>query len=120
MRQHFGSFAHGLPVRHDHGSQYRARAVQDEIAFLGAESLPAFVRAPEGTAAPSALFTPQGEPPLGAAFDIVDDQRQALLAFKHCESAWDSELIGIVSCWNCANDGVRKRTPVHRQAYTDA
>jgi putative transposase len=40
--------AHGLAVRHDHGSQYMSDHFQKEIAFLGVESSPAFVQAPEG------------------------------------------------------------------------
>ena len=35
-------------VRHDHGSQYMSDHLQKEIGFLGIESSPAFVRAPEG------------------------------------------------------------------------
>ena len=52
MRRCFGAFAQGvaagLAVRHDHGSQYVSHDFQREIAFLGIESSPAFVRAPEG------------------------------------------------------------------------
>jgi len=52
VRRHFGSFgsgvARGLKLRHDHGSQYMSRDSQAEVAFLGIESSPAFVRAPEG------------------------------------------------------------------------
>ena len=52
VRRHFGGFAkgiaRGLAVRHDHGSQYMSDHFQKEIAFLGIESSPAFVRAPEG------------------------------------------------------------------------
>jgi transposase InsO family protein len=52
VRRHFGGFAkgiaHGLSVRHDHGSQYMSDHFQKEIGFLGIESSPAFVRAPEG------------------------------------------------------------------------
>jgi hypothetical protein len=40
--------AQGLTVRHDHGSQYLSDAFQKELAFLGVESSPAFVGAPEG------------------------------------------------------------------------
>lgn len=40
--------AEGLSIRHDHGSQYMSRDFQKEIAWLGAASSPAFVRAPEG------------------------------------------------------------------------
>src|ERR671916_1985827 len=49
VRRGFGGFAagiaRGLAVRHDHGSQYMSDAFQREIAFLGIESSPAFVRA---------------------------------------------------------------------------
>jgi transposase InsO family protein len=52
VRRHFGGFAaavaRGLKLRHDHGSQYMSDHFQKEIAFLGIESSPAFVRAPEG------------------------------------------------------------------------
>ena len=52
VRRCFGTFAKGaasgLAVRHDHGSQYMSDALQKELAFLGIESSPAFVRAPEG------------------------------------------------------------------------
>jgi putative transposase len=52
VRRHFGGFAknvaRGLAVRHDHGSQYMAHDFHKELGFLGIESSPAFVRAPEG------------------------------------------------------------------------
>ena len=52
VRQYFGTFAkgvaRGLAVRHDHGSQYMADAFQNELEFLGIDSSPALVRAPEG------------------------------------------------------------------------
>ena len=52
VRRCFGGFAQdsarGLAVRHDHGSQYMSDAFQKELRFLGIESSPAFVRAPEG------------------------------------------------------------------------
>ena len=55
VRRSFGGFAkdiaHGLAVRHDHGSQYMSDHFQKEIAFLGIESSPAFVQ--RATAAPS-------------------------------------------------------------------
>ena len=59
--------ARGLAVRHDHGSQYMSDAFQKELAFLGIESSPAFVRAPGGQRLRRALHpNPEGEPPLGA------------------------------------------------------
>jgi hypothetical protein len=43
VRRYFGGFAanvaHGLAVRHDHGSQYMSDHFQREIAFLGIEKL---------------------------------------------------------------------------------
>ena len=50
--RHFGAIekdvAKGLSLRHDHGSNYLSGDFQDEIAFLGIESSPSFVRQPEG------------------------------------------------------------------------
>ena len=54
VRHSFGAFAKdiarpaGLKLRHDHGSQFVSHAFQEEIAFLGIESSPSFVRSPEG------------------------------------------------------------------------
>ena len=61
VREHFGSFtksvARGLSVRHDHGSQYMSRVFvfQDEIAFLGAKSSPAFVRPHASVGSPEVI-----------------------------------------------------------------
>ena len=52
VHQHFGGFqsgaAEGLRLRHDHPSQFMSDNLQNELAFLGIESPPAFVREPEG------------------------------------------------------------------------
>ena len=52
VRDHFGglapAIAHGLAIRHDHGSVYLSGDFQAEITFLGMTSSPAFVRQPEG------------------------------------------------------------------------
>ena len=62
VRRRFGGFAagiaHGLALRHDHGSRYMADAFQKELRFLGIGSSPAFVRAPGGMAAPNASSLP--------------------------------------------------------------
>lgn len=42
------NLAAGVRLRHDHGSVYTSEYFQREIGFLGLESSPAFVRAPEG------------------------------------------------------------------------
>jgi len=51
VRERFGRIgekvARGLLLRHDHGTQYMADDFQEEIAFLGIESSPSFVRAPD-------------------------------------------------------------------------
>ena len=87
VRQHFGGFdkgvASGLSVRHDHGSQYMSRTFQGEIAFLGAESSPAFVRAPEGNGCAERFIRTLKENLLWVqTFDTAEDLRRALLAFK--------------------------------------
>ena len=52
LHEHFGGFAegvaYGVRLRHDHGSQFMSDDFQNEIAFLGIETSPAFVRDPEG------------------------------------------------------------------------
>jgi len=52
VREQFGGFAEGVAcgvrLRHDHGSQFMSDDFQNEIAFLGIASSPAFVREPEG------------------------------------------------------------------------
>ena len=42
------AIAAGLKLRHDNGSQFVSRAFQAELRFLGMDSSPSFVRAPEG------------------------------------------------------------------------
>ena len=87
VRRHFGLFAKGiaagLSIRHDHGSQYMSAVFQSEIAFLGAESSPAFVRAPEGNGCAERFIRTLKENLLWVnSFDTVEDLRRALLAFK--------------------------------------
>ncbi len=52
VRERFGGYgadlAHGLTLRHDHGSQFMSDDYQAEIRFLGITSSPAYVREPEG------------------------------------------------------------------------
>ena len=51
VRNYCGGFragaAAGIRNRHDHGSQYMSDDYQAEIAFLGMQSSPSFVRQPE-------------------------------------------------------------------------
>ena len=91
MRRCFGAFgkdvARGLALRHDHGSQYLSHDFQREIAFLGIESSPAFVRAPEGNGCAERFIRTLKENLLWVllwvrTFDTVEELRRALLAFR--------------------------------------
>ena len=87
VRRHFGGFARGiargLAVRHDHGSQYMSDHFQKEIAFLGIESSPAFVRAPEGNGCAERFIRTLKENLLWVrSFETIEELRQALLVFQ--------------------------------------
>ena len=86
-REYFGAFtpraAQGLTLRHDHGSQYMSHDFQEEIAFLGITSSPAFVRAPEGNGVAERFVRILKENLLWVrTFGTVEELRQALLEFK--------------------------------------
>ena len=88
VRAHCGAFgqdvAHGLMLRHDHGSQYMSQVFQDEIAFLGIESSPAFVREPQGNGCAERFIRTLKENLLWIkTFDTVEELRVALLEFKY-------------------------------------
>ena len=87
VRQHFGGFAkaiaRGLAVRHDHGSQYMSDHFQKELAFLGIESSPAFVRAPEGNGCAERFIRTLKENLLWVrTFDTIEQLRHALIEFR--------------------------------------
>jgi transposase InsO family protein len=92
VRRHFGGFAkgvaRGLAIRHDHGSQYMARAFRRELRFLGIESSPAFVRAPEGNGCAERFIRTLKENLLWVrTFATVEELRRALLAFREVYNA---------------------------------
>ena len=92
MRRHFGGFAkgvaHGLAVRHDHGSQYMAHDFRKELRFLGIASSPAFIRAPEGNGCAERFIRTLKENLLWVrSFATVEELRQALLAFREVYNA---------------------------------
>jgi len=103
VRQRFGGFAkaiaHGLSVRHDHGSQYMSHQFQTEIAFLGIESSPAFVRAPEGNGCAERFIRTLKENLLWVrTFETIEELRQALLAFRETyNTAWLIERHGFLT-----------------------
>jgi transposase InsO family protein len=76
--------ATGLSLRHDNGSQYVADDFQREIAFLGIESSPSFVRAPEGNGCAERIIRTLKEQLLWVrSFATVEELRIALEAWRH-------------------------------------
>jgi putative transposase len=100
VRERFGAFAEaiagGLKLRHDHGSQFVAHDFQAEIAFLGIESSPAFVREPEGNGCAERFIRTLKENLLWVRrFATVEELRQALLAFqRRYNQSWIVERHG--------------------------
>jgi len=87
VREYFGAFApqaaRGLTLRHDHGSQYMSHDFQEELAFLGIKSSPAFVLAPEGNGCAERFVRILKENLLWVrTFRTLEELRQALLEFK--------------------------------------
>jgi transposase InsO family protein len=103
VRHSFGAFAKniaaGLALRHDHGSQYMAHDFQTELAFLGIESSPAFLRAPEGNGCAERFIRTLKENLLWVrTFTTIEELRQALLAFRDTyNSIWLIERHGFRS-----------------------
>src|SRR3712207_5680712 len=103
VRRHFGAFAKdaacGLAVRHDHGSQYMSDHFQKELAFLGIESSPAFVRSPEGNGCAERFIRTLKENLLWVrTFETVEELRQALLAFRETyNTTWLIERHGFLT-----------------------
>jgi transposase InsO family protein len=103
VRQHFGGFAQaiarGLAVRHDHGSQYMSDHFQKELTFLGIESSPAFVRAPEGNGCAERFIRTLKENLLWVrTFETIEELRQALLAFRETyNTTWLVERHGFLT-----------------------
>ena len=87
VREHFGEVAEdvasGLVIRHDHGSQDISDHFQNELRFLGIESSPSFVGAPEGNGIAERFMRTLKEQLLWVShFEDVEDLRQRLLAFR--------------------------------------
>ncbi len=82
FRRYGADVANGLKLRHDHGSQYMSDDFQGEIKFLGIESSPAFVRAPEGNGCAERFIRTLKEQLLWVrTFRNVEELRQALHAW---------------------------------------
>lgn len=86
-RTAFGSVSQaisaGLKLRHDNGSQFVSRAYQAEIRFLGMESSPSFVRAPEGNGCIERFWRTLKEQLLWIRpFKDIDELNRELQAFR--------------------------------------
>ena len=87
VREHWGSLAEGvakgLVLRHDHGPQYMSQVFQRELRFLGVESSPSFIRAPEGNGVAERFIRTLKEQLLWVrTFETVEELREALGEFK--------------------------------------
>jgi putative transposase len=88
VKEYFGAFsaqvAVGLRLRHDHGSVYMSDDFQTEVAFLGMEPSPAFVRQPEGNGCIERFFRTLKEQLLWVRrFRDLDQLQGALAEFRH-------------------------------------
>ena len=91
VRERFGAIgkgvAHGLRLRHDHGSNYLADDFQQEVAFFGIDSSPSFVREPEGNGVAERFIRTLKENLLWVrSFNTIEELRLALLEFKRTTS----------------------------------
>ena len=92
--RHFGAIerdiAKGLSLRHDHGSNYMSGDFQDEIAFLGLESSPSFVRQPEGNGVAERFIRTLKENFLWVhTLETIEELRRALRDFvAHYNATW--------------------------------
>ncbi|MCX6546792.1 MAG: integrase core domain-containing protein, partial [Acidobacteria bacterium] len=77
------AIASGLKLRHDNGSQFISRAFQAELRFLGMDSSPSFVRAPEGNGCIERFWRTLKEQLLWLhTFSNIEDLNQALQEFR--------------------------------------
>ena len=115
VRRCFGAFAktvaQDLAVRHDHGSQYMSDAFQTELACLGIESSPAFVRAPEGNGCAERFIRTLKETLLWVrSFDTIEQLDHALIEFRDTDNA----------TWLIERHGVRPPAAIHAEQLPTA
>lgn len=103
VRDYCGGFragaAAGIRNRHDHGSQYLSNDYQAEIAFLGMESSPSFVRQPEGNGCVERFIRTLKEQLLWVrTFQTIEELRQALAEFRErYNQRWIVERLGYLT-----------------------
>ena len=73
----------GVELRHDHGSPFVSYVFQQEIALLGLESSPSYMREPEGNGCAERFIRTLKEQLLWLRrFETVEELRLALHEFK--------------------------------------
>jgi len=103
VRDYCGGFragaAAGIRNRHDHGSQYRSGDYQAEIAFLGMESSPSFVRQPECNGCVERFIRTLKEQLLWVrTFQNVEELRCALAEFRErYNQRWIVQRLGYLT-----------------------
>jgi transposase InsO family protein len=103
VRDYCGGFRAGAAVgirnRHDHGSQYMSDDYQAEIAFLGMESSPSFVRQPECNGCVERFIRTLKEQLLWVrTFQNVEELRQALAEFRErYNQRWIVQRLGYLT-----------------------
>jgi transposase InsO family protein len=103
VRDYCGGFragaAAGIRNRHDHGSQYMSDDYQAEIAFLGMESSPSFVRQPECNGCVERFIRTLKEQLLWVrVFRNVEELRCALAEFRErYNQRWIVQRLGYLT-----------------------
>jgi len=103
VRDYCGGFragaAAGIRNRHDHGSQYMSDDYQAEIAFLGMESSPSFVRQPECNGCVERFIRTLKEQLLWVrVFQDVEELRCALAEFRErYNQRWIVQRLGYLT-----------------------
>jgi transposase InsO family protein len=103
VRDYCGGFragaAAGIRNRHDHGSQYMSDDYQAEIAFLGMESSPSFVRQPECNGCVERFIRTLKEQLLWVkVFRNVEELRCALTEFRErYNQRWIVQRLGYLT-----------------------
>ena len=103
VRDYCGGFragaAAGIRNRHDHGSQYLSDDYQAEIAFLGMQSSPSFVRQPECNGCVERFIRTLKEQLLWVrTFRRLEELRQALQEFRErYNRCWIVERLGYLT-----------------------
>jgi len=114
VRDYCGGFragaAAGLQLRHDWGSQYMSDDYQAEIAFLGMESSPAFVRQPEGNGCVERFIRTLKEQLLWVrTFRTLEELRCALAEFRErYNQHWIVQRLGYRTPQRLGSNSLRK------------